>query len=80
MVMAGHRQPDDAYDMDSNVARQVMGLAPVNFEPGDPADMVAIDAPSVRGAVADAPMSRRVYHQGRLVASADQQTRVHRPN
>ena len=79
MVMAGHRLPDDAYNMVSNTARQVMGLAPVNFEPGDPADMVAIDAPSVRGAVADAPMSRRVYRRGRLVASADQQTRVHRP-
>ena len=80
MVMAGHRLPDDAYGMVSNTARQVMGLAPVNFEPGDPADMVAIDAPSVRGAVADAPMSRRVYRRGRLVASADQQTRVLRPS
>ena len=79
MVMAGHRLPDDAYDMVSNTARRVMGLAPVGFEPGDPADMVAIDAPSVRGAVADAPMSRRVYRRGRLVASADQQTRVLRP-
>ncbi len=79
MVMAGHRLPADAYDMVSNVSRRVMGLAPVNFEPGDPADLVAIDAPSLRGAVADAPMSRRVYRQGRLVASADQQTRVLRP-
>ena len=76
MVMAGHRLPADAYDMVSNTARRVMGLAPVNFEPGDPADLVAIDAPSLRGAVADAPMSRRVYRRGRLVASADQQTRV----
>ena len=80
MVMAGHRLPDDAYDMVSNTARRVMGLAPVNFEPGDPADMVAIDGPSVRGAMADAPMSRRVYRRGRLVASADQQTRVLRPS
>ncbi len=76
MVMAGHRLPDDAYDMVSNVSRRVMGLAPVNFEPGDPADLVAIDAPSLRGAMADAPMSRRVYRRGRLVASADQQTRI----
>ena len=77
-VMAGHRLPADAYDMVSNVSRRVMGLAPVNFEPGDPADVVAVDAPSLRWAVADAPMSRRVYRRGRLVASADQQTRVHR--
>ena len=79
MVMAGHRLPADAYDMVSNAARRVMGLDPVNFEPGDPADLVAIDAPSLRGAVADAPMSRRVYRRGRLVASADQHTRILRP-
>ena len=79
MVMAGHRLPADAYEMVSNTARRVMGLAPVNFEPGDPADLVAIDAPSLRWAVADAPMSRRVYRRGRLVASSDQQTRVLRP-
>ena len=76
MVMAGHRLPADAYDMVANTARRVMGLPPVNFEPGDPADVVAIDAASLRGAVADAPMSRRVYRRGRLVASADQQTQV----
>ena len=76
MVMAGHRLPADAYDMVANTARRVMGLAAVNFEPGDPADVVAIDAASLRGAVADAPMSRRVYRRGRLVASADQQTQV----
>ncbi len=80
MVMAGHRLPDDAYAMVSNVSRQVMGLAPVNFEPGDPADLVAIDAPSVRGAIADAPMSRRVYRRGRLVAKANQQTQVLPPD
>jgi cytosine deaminase len=79
MVMAGHRLPDDAYDMVSNRPRSAMGLPPVGFNPGDPADLVAIDAPSVRGAVADAPMSRRVFRRGALVASADQRTTVHRP-
>jgi len=78
MVMAGHRMPDDAYDMVSNRPRAALGLPTVNFAPGDPADLVAIDAPSVRGAIADAPMSRRVFRRGRLVASADQQTSVHR--
>ena len=78
MVMAGHRLPDDAYDMVSNHARTAMGLPTVGFAPGDPADLVAIDAPSVRGAIADAPMSRRVFRRGVLVASSDQQTTVHR--
>lgn len=78
MVMAGHRLPDDAYDMVSNHPRAAMGLPTVTFKPGDPADFVAIDAPSIRGAIADAPMSRRVFRRGKLVASADQQTAIHR--
>jgi len=53
MVVAGHRSPEMAYDMVSNVARAAMGLAPVNFEPGDPADFMAIDAPTLRAAIGD---------------------------
>lgn len=78
MIMAGHRSPDAAYDMVSNAPRQAMGLAPVNFEPGDPADFVAIDAPTIRAAIADAPMARRTFRGGRLVASVDQQSSLHR--
>ncbi len=76
LVMAAHQTPETAYDMVSNNARRAMGLAPVNFEPGDPAELTAIDATSVRAAVADAAMSRRTYHQGRLVASTNQHTRI----
>ncbi len=79
LVMAAHQLPDTAYELVSNQPRSVLGLAPVTFAVGDPADLVAIDAPSVRGAIADAPMSRRVFRRGVLVASADQQTSVHRP-
>jgi len=78
MIMAGHQQPNDAYDMVSNNVRRAIGLPEVRIEPGYPADLIAIDAPSIRGAIADAPMSRRVFRQGRLVASADQQTSIHR--
>lgn len=76
LVMAAHRSPEAAYDMVSNGARRAMGLAPVRFEPGDPADFLAIDAPSVRAAIADAPMSRRVWRRGRMTASSLQQTRL----
>ena len=78
MIMAGHRSPEAAYDMVSNAPRRAMGLAPVNFEPGDPADFMAIDAPTVRAAIADAPMARRTFTAGRLVASTNQQTAIHR--
>ncbi len=78
MVMAGHLRPDDAYEMVANNARLALGLAPVAFEVGDPADFMAIDAPSVRGAIADASMSRRVYRAGRLTAESEQHSTIHR--
>ncbi|MEZ5279408.1 MAG: amidohydrolase family protein [Acidimicrobiales bacterium] len=78
MVMAGHQLPDDAYDMVSNNVRRAIGLAPVSIAPGSPADLVAIDAPSIRGAIADAPMSRKVFKAGRLVAESLQTSTVHR--
>jgi cytosine deaminase len=65
-------------------ARAALGLDQVaghdgGLVVGAPADLVAIDAPSPRAAIADAPMARRVFRHGRLVAAADQQTSVHRP-
>ncbi len=78
LVMAGHVLPDDAYDMVANNVRRVMGLAPVRFEVGDPADFVAIDAPSIRGAIADAPVDRTVFRAGRLVASTSSTATIER--
>ena len=78
LVMAGHVLPDDAYDMVSNNVRQAMRLPPVRFEPGDPADFVAIDAVSIRAAIADAPADRRVFHAGRLVAATSTDRRISR--
>ncbi len=78
MVMAGHQLPDTAYDMVANNPRRAIGLAEVNLQAGDPADLLVIDAPSIRGAIADAPMSRQVFRRGRHVASSNQQTSIHR--
>ena len=77
MVMAGHQLPEHAYDLVSNNVRRAIGLDPVAVEAGSPADLLAIDAPSIRGAIADAPMSRRVFRRGRLVASSDQSSSIH---
>lgn len=68
LVMAGHVLPDDAYEMVSSAPRSLMGLPPIRFEVGDPADFVAIDAPSVRAAIADAPADRVVVRSGVVVA------------
>ncbi len=72
MIMAGHRLPEEAYNLVSSNVRRIMGLSPVTMSVGDPADFVAIDSTSVRAAIADAPMARRTYRAGRLVAQADQ--------
>jgi cytosine deaminase len=68
LVMAAHRRPDFAYDMVSEAGRRVLGRPDVSVAPGAPADLVAIDASSVRDAVASAPASRTVVRAGRVVA------------
>ncbi|MEM7339004.1 MAG: amidohydrolase family protein [Actinomycetota bacterium] len=78
LVMAGHRLPERAFEMVSGDARQVLGLTPVALTPGDPADLVAIGAPSVRAAMADAPADRMVFRAGRLVASTRTEQTLHR--
>ncbi len=78
MIMAGHQLPDAAYDMVTNNVRRAIGLAPVTMSVGDPADLVAIDAASIRAAIADAPMARQTFKRGRLVASVSQQTHIYR--
>ena len=78
LVMAGHQTPDVAYGMGSNDVREGIGMPRLSIEIGSPADLMVIDAASPREAIADAPMSRRVYRRGVLVASTDQQTAVHR--
>ncbi|MDW3213072.1 MAG: amidohydrolase family protein [Ilumatobacteraceae bacterium] len=78
LVMAGHVLPDDAYDMVSNNVRRAMRLPTVRFDVGDPADFVAIDAASIREAIADAPADRKVFHRGRLVAASSTDRAIHR--
>jgi len=68
LVMAAHQLPPAAMDLVSNAGREVLGLDRVEMRVGDPADFFAITAPSVRGAIADAPRDRMVFRQGRLVA------------
>ncbi len=68
LVMAGHLAPGLAYDLVSNQPRRAMGLPAVGLFAGSPAEFIAVDAPTIRSAVAMTPIERRVFHQGRLVA------------
>ncbi|RMH81765.1 MAG: hypothetical protein D6683_03465 [Actinomyces sp.] len=71
LVMAGHLGVPDAWDAVTRGARRVMGTpAPADgalVSPGDPAELVVVDAPTLRAVVADAPAGRVVVHRGRRV-------------
>jgi cytosine deaminase len=70
LVMAGHLGPEAAYAAVSAAPRRALGLPAVTLAPGSPADLLAVRAPSVRAAIADAPGDRLVFSRGRLVARA----------
>jgi len=80
LVMAAHQTPDEAYRMVTDHARTLLGCPPAAIQPGATADLVVIDVPSVRAAIAEAPASRRVYRRGVLVASVDHHAQIHRPD
>lgn len=67
MVMAAHLLPHDALVAVSDGVRSMMRLPDAGPRPGARADMVAIPAHTVRGAVADQPSGRLVIAGGRLV-------------
>jgi cytosine deaminase len=77
LVMAGHVLPEDAYAMVSTNVRQMMGLEPVTVSAGSVADLLVMNAPSVRGAIADASGDRMVFRAGRLVASSRHHRQLH---
>jgi cytosine deaminase len=67
MVMAGHLLPDDALDSVSGATRRLMNLPTAGTSVGMAADLVIIEAPTVRAAVAAAPPSRTVVRRGVVV-------------
>jgi cytosine deaminase len=68
MVMAGHLLPDDAFAMVSANVRRLAGRGAAGTEPGQVADLIAINATSVRQVIAEAPADRIVLRGGRVVA------------
>ena len=68
MMMAGHVDAATALDMVSDRVRTALRLPAAGPRVGDRGDLVAIGAPNVRGAIADAPHDRLVFRDGRLVA------------
>jgi cytosine deaminase len=59
-------RPEDAYDAVSSSARAVLGLPEVRVEAGFPAELLAVRADGLAGALSLA-YSRIVVHRGRVV-------------
>lgn len=68
MVTAGHVDADHAWELVSNAARRVIGLAPAGPEVGAVADMTLFPAGNPRSVVADGPAERTIIRSGRVVA------------
>ena len=73
LVTAGHLTPEEAYAAVSTGARAAMGLPEVQVDAGFPAELLAVQAASLGGALAGGT-SRVVIHQGRVAA----RTTIHR--
>ena len=77
LVLAGHQEPEVAYRMVSNDARDALGRERVEMRVGDVADLVAMPVVSEREAIASAHRDRMVFKAGRLVASSVACTTIH---
>jgi cytosine deaminase len=69
LVLAAHLTPEEAYAAVSGGARAAMGLPSGTIEPGEPAELVALPATSLREAIAFGPGDRIVVHRGAVVSS-----------
>ncbi|MDH3247942.1 MAG: cytosine deaminase, partial [Acidimicrobiia bacterium] len=68
LVSVCHQTMDKAFEMVTNDIRTITSRPLLDFRPGSPADFVAIDATSIRAAIADQPAARTVVHRGTVVA------------
>lgn len=80
LVMTAHQRPEAAFELVSSDARRVLGVQSAGLEVGDVADLVVIDAGSIREALADATPSRRVFRQGVEVAVTSTARHLVRPS
>jgi cytosine deaminase len=68
MVLVAHDLPHVAWSAVSTEARRVLGLAPGSITVGAPADLVAVPVATLRQAIAEGPLPRRVFRRGVAVS------------
>jgi cytosine/creatinine deaminase len=64
MVLTTHLQPEDAWRCVTSDAARATGRAPASIAPGQPADLIAVPASSLREAMATGAPVRRVWRRG----------------
>jgi cytosine deaminase len=64
MVLTAHLQPDEAWACVTEMAARATGVAPTRIAPGEPADLIAVPAASLREAMASGAPGRRVWRRG----------------
>ena len=69
MVLTSHLQPEDAWVCVTEMAARATGLAPARIAAGEPADLIAVPASSLREAIAMGGPGRRVWRRGREVTA-----------
>jgi cytosine/creatinine deaminase len=69
MVLTTHLQPEDAWACVTEMAARSIGLAPARVAAGEPADLIAVPASSLREAVAMGGPGRRVWRRGEEVSA-----------
>lgn len=71
LVVTGHLEPEEAYELVSVRAREVMGLPPTGVEPGAAGDLLAVRGSSLREVIATANEDRIVLRRGRVVSRSE---------
>ena len=71
LVVAGQREPEEAYAFVSDHARALMGQPAAGLVPGMQADLLAVRAGSLREAIASATERRIVWRHGQIVSRTD---------
>ena len=69
MIMTAHALPHQAWESVSGIAADVTGLGAQTIEAGQPADLVAARAATVREAIAFGPPDRIVWRNGQRLAT-----------
>jgi len=64
MVLTAHLQPEDAWACVTEMAARATGRPPARIAAGEPADLIAVPAASLREAIAMGAPGRRVWRDG----------------